>query len=424
MYDVFSLKDFQFPENFLWGAGYAGHQVEGNNTNNQIWKEEEEGKFPEKSGMACNSYELYDLDYTLATALSMKAFRTSVEWCRIEPSEGCFDEWEIEHYRKVFETAKSRGLTVFVTLVHFTVPLWFYNKGHFEKEENRACFERYLEKIVPVLAPYVDYWNVLNEINLGNEPDRVRYKLNAVRYHALGYHIIKKYSSKPVSTAHALVQYMPRRPHDPWDRLMTEYMDFCDNEFFFHAVRTGELVFPGQDAVCDADVKDTVDYWAVNCYTRDMVDARKSRCNGKRYDHKRLQMIGQKFYLEEMYPECIIANMDRLRDKPVIITENGCSCNDDRFRIVYLALHLSALHEAIEMGADVRGYLYWSLLDNFEWGSYKPRFGLYSVDRKSFERTAKPSAYFYRDIIRNNGFSQDILRRYLSELPTLGQPAE
>ena len=120
-----------------------------------------------------------------------------------------------------------------------------------------------------------------------------------------------------------------------------------------------------------------------------------------------------------MYPETIINGLSRLMDKPIYITENGCSCNDDNFRIVYIALYLSALSEAIKMGADVRGYLYWSLLDNYEWGSFIPKFGLCSVDRKTFKREPKPSAYFYKEIIENNGVTQEMIRKYLKELPTL-----
>ena len=131
-------------------------------------------------------------------------------------------------------------------------------------------------------------------------------------------------------------------------------------------------------------------------------------------------MIKADFYLEEMTPECMIANLGRLRDKPIYITENGCSCDDDRFRIVYIALYLSAVAEAISLGCDVRGYLYWAIMDNFEWGSYLPRFGLCDCDFKTFERTPKPSAYFYKEIIENNGFNQAILRKYLKELPSLG----
>lgn len=420
MYDIFSLKDFKMPENFLWGSGYAGHQVEGNNKNNQFWESEQAGKTLHKSGMACNSYELYQTDIDLASKLGHQAFRTSVEWCRIEPEEGVFDDKAVEHYVKLFAGLKEKGIKVFATMVHFTFPLWFCKKGQFAKIENLKYFERYLEYIVPKIAPYVDFWNVINEFNLGNHKERVDFKLNAVLFHARGYHIIKKYSATPISSAHALVQYYPYRPYDKWDKAMAEFQDLRDNEFFFHAIRTGEIIYPGRDAVFNKEIKNTVDYWSVNTYVRSMVDARKTSFAGKVYDHKLLKMINADFYLEEMFPEGIITNLGRLQDKPVYITENGCSCDDDRFRIVYMALYLSAVAEAINLGCDVRGYLYWSLLDNFEWGSYIPRFGLCGCDRETFERTPKPSAYFYKELIENNGLNQEILRKYLKELPTLG----
>ena len=133
-------------------------------------------------------------------------------------------------------------------------------------------------------------------------------------------------------------------------------------------------------------------------------------------------MIDMDFYLEEFYPECMINTLTRLTDKPVYITENGCACNDDRFRIVYMILHLSALRQCIDMGVDLKGYLYWSLLDNYEWWTFLPKFGLCSVDRESgtFERSPKPSAWLYKEIIENNGFNQEIIRKYIKELPSLG----
>jgi beta-glucosidase len=150
-----------------------------------------------------------------------------------------------------------------------------------------------------------------------------------------------------------------------------------------------------------------------------MIDARTKNSKGKRYDFTRMKMIDKDFYLEEFDPECILANLGRLHDKPIYITENGVSCKDDRFRIVFIAEYLSAVQEAMRQGADVRGYLYWSMLDNFEWGSFKPTFGLYGVDFETFERTAKPSSAFYREIIENNGFDAETVRKHLKEMPSL-----
>lgn len=419
MYDVFSIEDFSFPEGFLWGSSYAGHQVEGNNKNNQWWDKEQRGETEEKSGMACNSYEMYETDAKLVKELGHQFFRTSVEWCRIEPQPGVFDEKATEHYVRFFESLKEKGVKVFATLVHFTVPSWFWKEGHFKKRDNLKYFERYLEYIVPKIAPYVDIWNVINEFNMGITDEFAQSKCMSILYHAMGYNIIKKYSKSPVSSAHALVNFMPYRPGDEWDDMAAKYMDMINNEFFFHAIRTGEIVYPQKDVIVAPEVKDTVDFWSVNSYTREMVDSRRADFAGNKYVHKTINTIGRDFFLNEMHPECMIGNLYRLKDKPVIISENGYSSHDDRFRIVYITLYLSAIKEAMDMGVDVRGYSYWSLLDNYEWGSYVPTFGICSVDKKTFERTPKPSAYFYRDIIQNNGFSQEILRKYLNELPTL-----
>lgn len=417
MFDVFSIPENKLPDGFLWGSGYAGHQVEGNNINSQWWANESLGMYDEVSGAACNSYELWEKDVDIARDLELKAFRTSVEWSRIEPSEGIFSPDALDHYVRFFARLKSCGIKVFATLVHFSVPLWFDKLGSFANPDNRKYFERYLEYVVPKLAPYVDFWNVLNEFNLQSAD----FKLGAARFHALGYHIIKKYSEAPVSSAHALVLYTPKRRYDHFDNVMADYIDLCNHEFFFHAVRTGELLYPFRDGIYLPELKGSVDYWSINTYVRDMIDARVSSGFGTRYDFAKMKMIDRDFYLEEFDPECIVSNLSRLNDLPIYITENGVACKDDRFRIVFLAEYITALCEAIKLGADVKGYLYWSLIDNFEWGSYKPTFGLYGVDFESgdFARTQKPSAAFYRDIIRENGISAELVKKHLKEIPTL-----
>lgn len=435
MYDVFSLPPISFPENFLWGSSTAGHQIEGDNIYSQNWANEQSPEFfkddPERkikapSGKACDHYRLYREDVELIAELGHQGYRMSIEWCRIEPEEGRWDQEAVTHYVDLLERLVHNGIQVFVTLHHFTQPLWLDRLGGLGNRENHRFFERYLAFLLPKISAYVSGWNVINEFNLwgglaaGAAMAPLKYMM--IRVHALGYHIIKQYSNAPVSSAHAFIHWFPRRFHDDLDRRMTDYADFITNEFFFHALRTGELVYPNADAEYAPEVKGAIDFWAVNYYTRHMVDARLAGLEGPRFQHKQLHMIPMPFYLEEMYPEGLIANLERLKDYPVYITENGCSCDDDRFRIVYLALHLSALHEAMERGVDVRGYFYWSLMDNYEWTTFISRFGLVAVDRTTFVRTPKPSASFYRELIGKKGFSGESLRKYLHELPTL-QPS-
>lgn len=424
MTDVFSIKEFSFPEGFLWGSATAGHQIEGNNIHSNQWQMEQEhlkeDPNSEISGMACNHYNMVEEDVQLLCDLGHQAYRMSVEWARIEPEEGVFDEEATDHYVRELALLKEKGIKTFVTLVHLCGPQWFAAKGYFCNLENMKYFERYVNYIVPKISPYVDFWNVINEFNLGASQASLDFKFNVVFYHARGYHLIKQYSDKPVSSAHALVQYYGKRQNDVFDMTMQHYYDIINNEYFFHAMRTGELVLPHKDGVFDKELKGTVDYWSINCYTREMIDSRKAGLGSKRYPFSETRMLPMDFYLDEFYPECIFHNLTRLTDKPVYITENGCSCYDDDFRLVYITEYLCALSEAIKAGVDVRGYMYWSLMDNYEWGSFIPRFGLVDVDREhDFKRTPKPSAYFYKEIIENNGFKPEMLKKYLSEMPRI-----
>lgn len=432
MYDVLSLPEIRFPPGFLWGSATAGHQIEGDNIHSQAWHNEQQADFfqddPERkvrapSGKACDHYQRYREDVDLIASLGHQAYRMSIEWSRIEPEEDHWDQPSLHHYLDLLELLALRGIQVFVTLHHFTHPLWFERLGGFADPANNRYFERYLAYLVPRIAPLVSGWTVINEFNLWGGltagPEIATLKFNMLRLHALGYHLIKAHSSAPVGSAHAFIHWFPRRYHDSLDRRMTDYADFITNEFFLHALRTGELVYPNRDAEYDPQVKGALDCWSVNYYTRHMVDARRAGLEGPRFQHKTLRMIPMEFYLEEMYPEGLIANLERLGDYPIYITENGCAADDDRFRIVYLALHLSALREALDRGLDARGYFYWSLLDNYEWTSFIPRFGLVAVDPQSFQRTPKPSALFYREVIAGNGLSGALVGRYLDRLPTL-----
>ena len=418
MYDIFSLPDFTFPEKFIWGSASAGHQIEGDNIHSQIYRLEMENKYPGKSGKACNNYELFLQDADMTAELGHQAYRFSVEWSRIEPAEGEWDESALDHYEKLLERLKGHGIRTYVTLFHFTCPQWFEERGGLTKKENIPYFLRYTEKVVKRLAPLADYWLVMNEsFHTLWEP----FGFNFIRTHAQAYHLIKTLTKAPVSSAHMALQCYPNRYYDELDRIMTAVQDWKANGMLLHAVKTGELIAPGFDAEDCPEAKGAMDFWGLNFYVRNLVNSRRKDLSAPRYPHKKLRMIDLDFYLEEMFPEGATALLDRFSDRPIHITENGCSCNDDRFRIVYMALYLSAVHDAIKHGADVRSYLYWSLMDNYEWGSFVPRFGLVHVDFKTFERTPKPSAFFFRDIIQQNGFTQDILRKYLHEMPSLAK---
>jgi len=426
MYDIFSLPKTTFPKAFLWGSSTAAHQIEGDNVNSNFWHQEQEGgvwsqwDVEAKSGKACNHYEMYREDVDLIASLGHQVYRMSIEWSRIEPAEGNWDIAAVNHYRDLLERLNVKGIKVMVTLHHFTHPLWFEKLGEFSKRENCKYFFRFVEYLVPQIKHLVYSWNIFNEFNRGGYYGCLR-KFNILYSHAMMYRYLKSESSSTVSTAHALSHFVPVRPYDKFDNIMTEFLDYTTNEFFFHAIRTGEINYPDHDGEFIPELKGAIDYWAINYYTREMVDSRKKGAEGKRYAHKKLRLIDKDFYYEEMFPEGLTRSLQRLKDYPVIITENGASANDDRFRIVHIATYLSAIKEAIEYGVDVQGYIYWSTMDNYEWGSFMPRFGLVDVNFETFKRTPKPSAFFFKEIIDQNGFDSKLIHKYLQELPVTGK---
>lgn len=432
MLNLFQLPIRRFPEGFLWGAATAGHQVEGNDYASQYASRERQcpEMFDEPAGMACNSWELFEQDVALLRELGLKAYRMSVEWSRIEPNEGCHDEAALERYLQMLRSLRRQGLHVMVTLHHFSHPQWFEAHGGFSREENLKYFTRHLEFLVPAIAAEVDSWCTLNEFNVAVQPtpEAIALKVNRLKAHALAYRIVHRHSSAPVSAAHALLPREPLRPNDPMDMALARLQEWMCNGFFFHAVRTGEIVLPYRQAENFPELKGSADFWGVNYYHRMLADARMATGEGTRLPQGRLVPINphgstrllRSDWEREMTPENFTHALAGLKDRPVWITENGFPCADDRLRILYLAAHLEALHEAMELyGVKVQGYFHWSLMDNYEWRSFVPQFGLATVDRRSFVRTPKPSGWFYRRIVEQNALSGKMLTEALPDFPCL-----
>lgn len=423
MNDPLQIPDFEFPKDFLWGSATAAHQIEGNNIHSNFWKREQSGGIwsqwdvEETSGRACNNWELFREDVALLGELGHQAYRFSIEWSRIQPGPDVWCEEAVDHYVELLDLLNEAGIKPVVTLHHFTHPQWFEDLGEFSREENIAHFLRYVERLLPRIVNKVHLWTTFNEFNRGGYFGSPR-KLHILRAHAEVYRMIKARSDASVSVAHAMAKFHPARATDSFDRVMCGLLDHITNEFFFHAIRSGEFVYPDSDAVEVPGLKGAADFWGVNFYTREIVDSRKKSCHGDVFPHLRMRLIDKRFYLEEFHAESLTESLERLKDKPVYLTENGCSAIDDRYRIIFLAEYLNAVHRAISLGVDVRGYFYWSTMDNYEWGSYKPRFGLVAVDRKTFARTPKPSAAFFREVIGNNAFSQSRLRHFVPVLPS------
>jgi len=419
----------RFPEGFLWGSATSSHQVEGDNENNDWWKWESEGRFKEASGKACNQYELFKNDFKLAKSLHHNAHRFSLEWSRIEPEEGRFDRDAIIHYRDMVKNLCSLGITPIVTLNHFTLPLWFCERGGWIGKGSGKRFAAYARKMAEEIGEDVTYWLTVNEpaANLNGgyitgewPPGRKSMKEAALAFvsilkaHCLAYKAIHKVYRKKgrpspkVSLAKFTLTYSPCRPRSLSDAMAAKMRHYYVNKLLIESLLKGRCMAPGIPWTI-LPARRALDFIGMNYYTRDYVHSDRllsSDFFGYICSTLHHKDSGKRNFLQwEIYPQGMYDMlMDFARYKmPILITENGICTNDDNDRIDFIKDHLGILARAIKDGAPVFGYLHWSLIDNFEWThGFGPKFGLAEVDYVTQRRTVRPSARIFADIIKNN----------------------
>lgn len=401
----------KFPQGFLWGTANSAYQSEGNNTNSDWWVWEHgqkrenflkaQGKDPKdyQSGIACDFYNKYEEDFTLAEHLNQNAIRLGVEWSRVEPSEGVFDEAVLDHYEKMLQSAKYHGLTVFLTLHHYTNPIWFAAKGGFVQKKNISYFVDYSHHVVERLGQYVDFWVTINEPELyvtqsygvGVHPPQVKsiFKPFIVVHNLIEAHkqissLIKIHSKKPVSMAFNLLDF---QPSGFLGDLVVRLVRYIANGYIMRRTI------------------DYCDYIGVNYYFHHHIGLFGIRKHSHSEHHKTDRGWG-------IHPEGLEQVLVSLKkyNKPLYVLENGLADSQDILREKFIKDNLYYLHRAIEQGADVRGYLYWSLTDNFEWEEgFGPRFGLVEIDRENLlRRKVRFSALKYAEICKNNELPYDI----------------
>jgi len=405
----------RFPDNFFWGSAMSSHQVEGGNINDwsqwekqnaerlaqkaqNYWQAWQKEKFPEMldpanyiSGRSCDHYHLYERDFDIAKSLGQNAHRFSLEWSRIESQEGKFNNQEMEHYKKVVLTLRSRGLEPFVTINHWTLPLWFAEKGGWQNRQSVKYFSRFVEYIVRAIGSQVNFWITLNEpwIFVSHSylkgvwpPQKKNFFLylkvfeNQARAHKEAYRVIKKINpSCLVGVAENNIYF------EGWAQCFANRLV---NHRFLNKV------------------KNQLDFIGLNYYFRNKISIFKvSKIAAAKAAGKEVSDMGW-----EIYPAGIYQVLKKLKKykKPIYITENGIADKDDLKRAKFIKDHLIWIHQAISEGVPVGGYFYWSLLDNFEWDKgFWPRFGLVEVNYKTLERKIRPSAWQYAKICKNNG---------------------
>ncbi|WP_223694876.1 glycoside hydrolase family 1 protein [Leifsonia poae] len=383
-----------FPSDFLWGAATAAHQVEGNNLNSDWWRLEQlaadYGVQP--SGDALDSYHRYGEDMRLLAEAGYNAYRFSIEWSRIEPLPGVFSRAELAHYRRMIDTAVSLGLTPVVTLHHFSHPLWFEERGAWLAEDSVEAFTRYVEQACSILDG-VEWVVTINEPNVlaithGGQRQVAQgkpYPMNALPDQEIGDRFIE---------AHRSVAPMIRKLTGAkvgWTVANQALTPTPGNEEKFAEVR-----YLIEDKYLDVSRDD--DFLGVQSYTSQPVDA-----NGivPHPEHPDNTIMGWA-YRPDALGIALRHTKEVVGDVPILVTENGIATADDERRIAYTTVALNDMADAIENGIDIRGYLHWSLLDNFEWGHWEPTFGLIAVDRETFERHPKPSFAWLGKIASDN----------------------
>ena len=419
---------FEFQKNFLWGAATSSHQVEGNNVNNDWWLWEQNGKVKERSGKACDHWTRFREDFGLAKSLNHNAHRFSLEWSRIEPQEGQFNGEALAHYRDVLESLTSLGLEPIVTLHHFTLPFWLAQKRGWLGEETPRLFARYVRKVVEALGEHVRYWITLNEpvaycfkgYLMGEwPPGEKSYEktLQALSHllkgHVLAYDVIKEVNQQlkrlpaQVGIAKHVLIFTPCSQQSWKDRLSVRLRDLMFNHLFIKALIRGRIFYPGLFRIRLPKAK-TLDFIGLNYYTRDFVHNEGFRIPaifGDICTLKHHRDVGKRNFLSwEIYPQGLyqlVKDFARYQ-LPLLITENGICTDRDDEHFEFMLSHLEQLAKAMEEGAKVFGYIYWALLDNYEWAEgYGPRFGLIEVDYVTQSRKVRESGKQFAEICRS-----------------------
>lgn len=393
-----------FPKSFLWGAATSAHQVEGNNHNDWTeWEKLGRVKHGEQSGLASGHYERYAEDFALAKQLGHNAHRLSIEWSRIEPRPGFIDPTAVAHYRQVLEELRRQKIEPIVTLWHFTNPIWISQLGGWRNRETVDCYGRYVMAVVRELGQLVNYWVTINEPTvyssmshlLGYWPPEQKSPMvawgvirNFVQAHRLGYQIIHRHNpDAKVGVANNLSNFVPARPNNLADKFLVMLAKYWHNQWWLDQTYL------------------TQDFIGLNYYFHHPLRFRFSNWRSL----FRPQPDGDKPVSDlgwEIHPAGLgnVLKFLAAYHRPIIITENGIADSADTKRADFIRTHLAELRTALNQGVRVQGYLYWSLLDNFEWREgFAPRFGLVEVDYPTQQRTIRPSAYTYRDIIQHGG---------------------
>lgn len=439
--------DLQFPSNFIWGVSTSAHQIEGNC--NCQWTEFEKNKNLDLSSIACDNWNRYKEDIGLIKNLGVNAYRFSIEWSKIEPVEGKFNQEAIDHYHDLINNLKSNDIMPVITLHHFTHPIWFENKSAFENVDNIKYFVRFAKEMFKQYSDKVLMWCTINEPGVyafqgylrGVFPPGKRniqqvgiVSKNLIQAHIDVYKALKSMKNGDkcqIGIAHSITQYDPFHIGNKYNPLQKfeEFLAYYLNHIFYREMLnffiTGlfeykvpaiiQLFLTGTlPNVLNAQIKyqycpdnkkykstDILDFFGIQPYSSVLIDCTNTKA-------EKIPSIRPGNIVTDMpYKICAESVYRAIHEAsfigvPIYITETGIADSKDDRRELFIKRYLYAVNKAIKENYDVRGFFYWSLYDNFEWNfGYSMKFGLYNVNFKTQERNLRKGGETYKNIIKN-----------------------
>ena len=433
-WDNIDTQDIHFPESFAWGTATAAHQVEGNNTNNNWYQWENgvnENNQPrihngETSSLASDHWNRYPDDIRLMNDLGVNHYRFSIEWSKIEPERGNFNVAAIRHYRDLCDSLLKSNITPVVTLHHFTHPIWFENFGAFENKENIEYFIKYSEYVFNNLQDLVPIWCTINEptvfVSQGyfngifppgkKDPVLAATVLeNLLNAHTKVYRHLKGLpggSEAQIGLVKNIFQFDPLRRWHILDWVFSNVLNdvFTNSSLDFLKKGSSTFSMPGmvKKEMNNPDAVGALDFIGLNYYSRMHVKGRPSLSEPFLFEKREGDIQTDMDYA--LYPEGFYKALHTISTlgKPIYVTENGVADQGDSIRALFIKRYLYSLNRALKEGLDIRGYFYWTLMDNFEWAEgYKMKFGLYKVDFNTQERTLRKSSKLFIDMVKKRG---------------------
>ncbi len=412
--------DSKWPAGFLWGTATAAHQVEGGNTRNDWARFEAQPgviKHGDKSGSAADHWNRVAEDIGLMKTLGANAYRFSIEWSRLEPVEGTWDDAAWAHYADELTQLRAAGIEPMVTLLHFTLPTWMADRGGAVAPDFPDRFARFAAEAAKRLGPQVTWWCTINEPQVQmffgyvagmwppakkDNPLAVQAFAGLLRAHAKAAAALRAGDADAkIGVASNMIVFQPAARWNLLEQIVASKVANGFNWAFYESIATGRLAFstPGFPTLDEPapELAGTLDWVGINYYRRNLITFAPSSPGMVEIHPGPGQQTDAGI---EIYPEGLlelIRESHRRYPLPILVTENGLADSAGTMRAMFIRQHTYAIRQAITEGIDVRGSFHWSLMDNFEWAEgYGARFGLYRLDLTTQARTPAPGSEEFR----------------------------